>query len=189
MPPTPDPNPPISQRAARLTRLFHHRWTVPILAQLHKDHGARFVPLAYRLGASEGALRLALDDLIADGLVTPNPGYGHPLRPEYILTAEATDLAPLCQRVDDLLDKLHLREIALKKWSMPVLWAVGDGPTRFSAVTRTLSTITDRAAAIALKDLASLELIDRRIHDGFPPSALYLPTRIGNRITPLLADL
>ena len=71
-----------------ISALSRHRWALPILAHLSGTGGSRFVPLAAALGMSRDALRQTLDSLMALGLVTPNPGYGHPTRPEYILTDE-----------------------------------------------------------------------------------------------------
>ena len=75
-----------------LDEIFHHRWSVPVLALLAEERGARLVRLSRALGASPGACRATLDALIELGLVTPNPGYGHPLRPEYILTPAGESL-------------------------------------------------------------------------------------------------
>lgn len=176
-------------QAARLARLFHRRWTVPVLAQLEREGGSRFVTLAFRLGASEGAVRSALGDLIESGLVAPNPGYGHPLRPEYVLTSRGERIGARCRRLDDALDQLALRAEALRKWTMPVLWAVGEGPARFTAVARALGGATDRVVAGALKDLCNASLLDRRIEEGFPPTSLYVPTPSARLVTPILAEL
>jgi hypothetical protein len=35
-----------------LVALFHNRWSVPILAELHRQRGSRFVTLARTLGMS-----------------------------------------------------------------------------------------------------------------------------------------
>jgi len=63
-----------------ITRLFHHRWAAPILAELHRSKGSRFVTLSNRLGLGRESLRRTLSALIDAGLVMKNPGYGHPLR-------------------------------------------------------------------------------------------------------------
>lgn len=180
---------PVIEHAARLAAVFHRRWKVSILAQLHAEHGSRFVSLAHRLGASEGALRVTLDEMIRDGLVTPNPGYGHPLRPEYILTPAGLAIAPACGRVDTLVRSLDLQGVLFKKWSMPVLYVVGRGPTRFSQVTQTLRDATDRAVAIALKDLSGAGVVDRRVEDGYPPTSAYLASRVGRNLAGMLAEM
>lgn len=174
---------------AHVVRLFARRWTVPVLAQLHREGGSRFVSLAYRLGASEGAVRTALDDLIEGGLVMPNPGYGHPLRPEYILTPRGVRAAACSARLEGALDTLGLRPLVRRKWTLPVLWAVGEGPARFTAVSRALSGATDRVVAGSLRELCDTRLLVRRIHDDFPPTSLYLPTRRGRCIAPILAEI
>src|SRR6478736_5405251 len=70
-----------------LIELFHHRWAPPALALLGERGGARFVELQRRLGVGRESLVRALAALLASGLVRRNEGYGHPLRPEYVLTA------------------------------------------------------------------------------------------------------
>ncbi|MGH2451320.1 MAG: winged helix-turn-helix transcriptional regulator, partial [Candidatus Limnocylindria bacterium] len=69
-----------------ISALFHHRWAAPVLAELDRSRGSRFVTLSNRLALSRESLRRTLTALIDAGLVMKNPGYGHPLRPEYILT-------------------------------------------------------------------------------------------------------
>ena len=93
---------------------------MPILAELHRAAGSRFVPLANRLGfaaSRQGDARA----LIAAGLVMRNPGYGHPLRPEYVLTPRGYRIAPACVRLVEALQRLDFEDGGLKKWSIPVL--------------------------------------------------------------------
>lgn len=179
-------------RVERLVALFHRRWGMPILAELERSGGAKFVTLVHRIGrgseesggggASEGAVRQALDDLIARGWVQRNPGYGHPLRPEYILTRAGGRIAPTCVRLEAALDSVGARAVALRKWSMPVLDAVAEGPRRFGQIAERLGGITDRALAIALKDLSGSELVERREIE-------YVGTPRGLVLAPVLAEL
>src|SRR3546814_10066312 len=69
-----------------LVQLSGHRWLVPLLADLASRKGARFVELIHRLGLSRDSLTRTLQAAAALGWVRRNPGHGHPLRPEYILT-------------------------------------------------------------------------------------------------------
>jgi DNA-binding HxlR family transcriptional regulator len=177
------------QRIDRIISLFHRRWSVPTIAALARADGDRFVPLVHKLGASPAAVRQTLDDLIARGWVEPNPGYGHPLRPEYILTGRGQKLAPACLRLDSALATLDLRPIALRKWSMPVLYVVGDAPARFSDITRRLGGITDRALSLALQDLSSASVLARQVLDGRPPRSIYAATAIGQELVPILAEV
>lgn len=159
---------------SNLPSLFHHRWTVPILAELERGGGARFVTLAHRLGLSRESLTRTLAALLAAGLVERNPGYGHPLRPEYVLTASGRRLAPHAVALTDALAAAGATEIGLRKWSMPVVHALShDGGRRFSELRSALPASTPRAMTLALKDLAGAGLLERTVTEDFPPATVY----------------
>ena len=153
-----------------LLTLCHHRWTIPVLAEIERTRGSRFATLGGTLGVSNESLRRTLRALEAEGLVTRNPGYGHPLRPEYVFTARGARLGPRARR---LLGRLagH-EEIGLKKWSLPVLAALG-GPRRFSEIGTALPDASPRALTLALKDLRAAGLVQRTVTDDYPPSVVY----------------
>jgi DNA-binding HxlR family transcriptional regulator len=176
-------------RVDRLIALFRRRWACPVLAELHRAEGAKFVTLVNRLGSNPGAIRQTLDTLIDLDWVRRNPGYGHPLRPEYILTARGERLAPACDRLDGALSSLGLRSAALRKWSMPVLYVVGEGPTRFSQIPRALRDVTDRAVSMALKDLSGATMVARTLIEGPPPGSVYGATDRGVAVLPILDGL
>jgi DNA-binding HxlR family transcriptional regulator len=165
-----------------LIALFHHRWSAPVLAELLRQKGSRFAALSGTLGVGSDSLRRALDSLLALGLVTRYPGYGHPLRPEYVLTDQGRRVAQRCTKLlaaseDDVL---------LRKWSLPVLAALGR-PARFSELRAAIPGVTPRALALALKDLQAADLVERRVEDAYPPRALYTPTPQGRRLQRILA--
>ncbi len=182
-------------RLERITALFHRRWSVPLLAELHRAGGAgeaggaKFVTLVYRTGASEGAVRQTLAELVARGWVARNSGYGHPLRPEYILTRQGAAIAPACAGLDQTIRALGIVETALRRWSMPVLHVLGDGPRRFGAIARSLEGITDRSLALTLRDLDAVDLVARRIIDAHPPASAYETTRQARPLLPALAQV
>jgi DNA-binding HxlR family transcriptional regulator len=155
--------------------LSGHRWTLPILAHLHATSGSRFVPLANELGLSRDALRETLAALIAAGLVMRNPGYGHPLRPEYVLTDRGRRIAPICSALLSASREAGVERVALRKWSLPILEALST-ERRYGELRRAVGA-TPRALTLALKELVSAGLVERSVHDGFPPSTTY-------RITP-----
>src|SRR6185437_15304195 len=95
----------------RLAQLFHHRWAVPVLAELHRWHGSRFVALHRRLGIGRESLRRTLAALAEQDLVARNSGYGHPMRPEYVLTAQGEAVAPACAELMVALDALGISSI------------------------------------------------------------------------------
>ena len=162
-----------------LVDLCHHRWTLPVLAEIERTRGSRFATLSGRLGVSGESLRRTLGWLVDAGLVTRNPGYGHPLRPEYVFTQRGARLGPGAQR---LLETLGGHEdIGLKKWSLPVL-AELDEPRRFSELRAALPEATARALALALKDMQAAGLVTRTVRDDYPPAVVYETTPAGRPI-------
>lgn len=159
---------------SELIALFHHRWAAPVLAELERQKGSRFAALVGILGLGRESLRRTLDALIALELVARNPGYGHPLRPEYVLTPRGEPIARRCRRLVEALG--DERELLLRKWSLPVLVTMGHAG-RFSELREELPGITPRALAIALKDLQSAGLVERVVDEGaHPPTVLYTAT-------------
>lgn len=155
--------------------LFLRRWCVPILARLHADGGCKFVTLTHTLKAQPTAVRDALDHLISIGLVRRNSGYGHPLRPEYLMTRKGEALAPAAANLDERLIALDLRELGLRRWTLPVLGAVGAlQPARFVALSTALGDITPRALSLSLRDLGGAHLLTREVVDEHPPRTEYV---------------
>lgn len=172
-----------------LVALFHNRWAVPILAELHRQRGSRFVTLSRTLGLSGESLRRTLATLIEAGFVGRNPGYGHPLRPEYVLTSTGNPVAAACRPLVEALRRRDLEEVGLKKWSMPVVLALADQPKRFSELRDALESISPRALALALKDLEAERLVDRRVTDDYPPATVYRLTSAGRPLARLLRQI
>jgi DNA-binding HxlR family transcriptional regulator len=78
-----------------------------VLAEIERTRGSRFATLSGVLGVSGESLRRTLVALLDDGLVARNPGHGHPLRPEYVLTAAGAEVAPRAGAVLDALRGLE----------------------------------------------------------------------------------
>jgi DNA-binding HxlR family transcriptional regulator len=167
-----------------LIALCHHRWSTPVLAELGRTGGARFVVLVNRLGVGRASLQRALAALVELGLVRRNPGYGHPLRPEYVLTPEGEEAAVRCARLLAAVDGKS--GVLLRKWSLPVLVALCDN-ARFSELREALPGITARALALALKDLERAGLVTRRVEETYPPSTVYAATAEAARLQRILA--
>lgn len=172
-----------------LADLFHRRWAVPVLATLHAQHGSKFATLVHTTAASPTSIRQTLDHLIAHGWVIPNPGYGHPLRPEYILTPSGEALAPAAADLDHALLDLDLRAIALRKWSMPTLAAMAGTPRRFGELALALPGITDRALSQTLRGLIAVPLAARLAPTALSQSPLYAPVHQGTRLAALVRGL
>ncbi len=165
-----------------LAVLFHHRWAVPILAELHSSGGGKFVTLVSRLSISRDSLTNTLRAMTESGWVMRNPGYGHPLRPEYILTQSGARLGPRCRRVMTTLRRLGLERIGLRKWSVPIAFALRSGSTRFSELRAIWPDLTPRALTLALKDLQDAGVVERLVTDGYPPATCYTLTAKGKRL-------
>ena len=169
--------------------LFHHRWALPVLAELHRTGGAKFVTLVNRLAVNRDSLHQALEVLIAEGVVQRNPGHGHPLRPEYLLTAAGNGRAPWCARILAILSALGIEDVALRKWSLPVVYALRQGLDRFSEVRTFFPGLTPRSLILTLKSLQQVGLVVRTISDGYPPASHYRLTRRGQELSALLEGL
>ena len=177
------------RRAAFLIRLFHHRWALVVMVEIARRSGSRFVVLQNGLGINPVSLRAALRSLRSLGLIRPNPGYGHPLRPEYLPTRRGESLAGVLQDLYERLRELGTEDAASRKWSMPVLDAIAAGRSRFGEQRSALPGLTPRALAQALKDLAATGLIVREVQDDYPPVPSYRPTAAGQRIARILVRI
>lgn len=142
-----------------LINLVHYRWALPILSELQRNNGCKFVTLVTRLKLSKDALSRTLNALIQQDLVMRNPGYGHPLRPEYILTAKGNQIGQAVFELTQTLERLEITEIALKKWSLPIVLVLQDQP-RFTDILEQLPGLTTRALALGLGMLGQAELLE-----------------------------
>lgn len=181
----------MSVEPIQLARLTHHRWAIPVLRELAVLGGAKFVTLVYRLGAHHDAIRQALDGLIELGLVVRNPGFGHPLRPEYILTPLGEQTAPACAALDAELSRRRWTDIGYLKWSLPAVRALdlSGGAGRYRRLKEHLCDATDRAIAQTLARLTDSCWLDRSTLPDDRRAAVYQlasPTRC---IALALADI
>lgn len=150
-----------------------------MLAEIERTSGSRVAALTGGLGVGRESLRRTLTALQAEGLVARNPGYGHPLRPEYLLTPRGRQVAPAAREA--LAAARGHEEIALKKWSLPVLAAL-ERPRRFSELRAALPDAGPRALTLALKDLTAAGLVERTVTDAYPPAVVYEATPAGEPI-------
>ncbi|TXH56811.1 MAG: hypothetical protein E6Q93_13880 [Burkholderiaceae bacterium] len=167
-----------------LVDLGRSRWAVPLLADLAANRGARFVELLNRLALPRDSLVRTLNGLVALGWVMRNPGHGHPLRPEYLLTPEGARVAAGATAIAATQAQLGLAPGSLTRWGMPLVRTIGSSQARFNELARTLTAATPRAISQGLQALATYDLVARQVLDSYPPATLY-------RLTPsgfLLAD-
>ena len=170
-----------------LCRLFRYRWSAPILAELRRSDGCKYVTLRHRVGAADGSLRQSLDWLIENEWATRNPGYGHPSRPEYILTEAGQPLAARCDATVCTLSELGALQIGLNKWTLPVLHQIASGATRFAELRRAVPAVTPRALAQTLREIVEAGLVIRSVTAGIPVAITYRLSGTGQRLTEISA--
>lgn len=173
--------------AAQLLRtLESSRWAIPVLALLHREQGSRFAVMARAFDLSHNSLARCLAWLKECGWVLPNPGHGHPLRPEYVLSEAGRPVAALCARIEEVRTRLKLGAGELPRWSLPLVAGLGPDWTRFGELQARLAPVTPRALSTTLKAVIDEELVRRRLEDRYPPLPLYALTGKGQELAAAL---
>ncbi|PKP86569.1 MAG: hypothetical protein CVT78_11745 [Alphaproteobacteria bacterium HGW-Alphaproteobacteria-17] len=156
-----------------LIQLGSHRWLVPLLADLAAHRGARFVELVHRLGLSRDSLTRTLHAAAAHGWIQRNPGHGHPLRPEYMLTDAGKAAAARAATIAEAQAAIGLPPGGATRWSLPLVAGIGAGHDRFNALSRLLAPATPRALSQGLTALGEQGLVRREVIDRRPPTSRY----------------
>jgi DNA-binding HxlR family transcriptional regulator len=158
------------------------RWLVPLMAHVGEAEGSRFAAMLAALGLSRSVLAASLAHLQEAGWLRRNPGHGHPLRPEYILTPAGEAIAAFCIKVMAQRETLGLEPGQMPRWSLPLIVRLDSDRARFSALRASLMPVTPRALSLTLKQMLSVDLVDRALEDEFPPIAIYGLTGRGARL-------
>lgn len=159
--------------------LGQSRWAVPLLADLAGHGGARFVELLGRLGLARDSLARTLDWARARGWIMPNPGHGHPLRPEYVLTPAGARMAGAAAAIARAQSSIGLAPGDLTRWGLPLVCSIDRGHDRFNALLRALAPASPRALSQGLERLGDRGLVVRELVDARPPASLYRLTETG----------
>lgn len=161
-------------------------WAIPILSRLHSGIAGRQAPLLAATGAGRTAFAQSMDHLIEIGLVERNPGYGHPLRPEFRLTQLGIKAAAIAQKIHDNSTEED-QPLLRRSWTLPVLTSLHTA-SHFSEIKRSLPMITDRALSQSLKSMEARNWVCRSV-DGVarPPRSIYSAANRGALISQCLA--
>ncbi len=163
--------------------LGERRWSVPVLATLAEEGGgARFVLLLNRVGCARSALTSTPDHLKVSGWVKRNAGHGHPLRPEYLLTARGAAIASRARKIEAVSTELDLEPRAFQRWTLPLTVELRASPLRFTQLKNELVPATPRALSLTLKQMMKHDLVSRAVVDNFPPAPLYDLTSRGQEL-------
>ncbi|MGE3165617.1 MAG: winged helix-turn-helix transcriptional regulator [Planctomycetota bacterium] len=173
-----------ADRAPRsLSLLCHYRWSVPVLDALQRGTSmGRVAPLLQLLGVTRPSLHRTIDGLVDRGLVRWNPGYGHPLRPELLLSDCGREVGRWCTRMLALADRAGARDLVLRKWALACLAALHAGKQRFGELQHALDGVTARALNQALRQLIEEGMLARVVYDDVPPSVRYRLTAGGRKL-------
>jgi DNA-binding HxlR family transcriptional regulator len=118
-------------------------------------------------------LTRCLEHLRGCDWVVPNPGHGHPLRPEYLLTDAGRMVGALCERIMEERERLGLTAADLSRWSLPLVASLAPDWSRFGELQVRLAPVTPRALSQTLQAMIGHDLVTRRLEDRFPPLPLY----------------
>ncbi len=157
-------------------------WGLPILSSLLDGVPGRQATLLAATGAGRGAFAQSMEHLIDSGLVERNPGYGHPLRPEFRLTRLGNEVGVIAKKVRGVSSDED-QELLRRSWTLPVLASL-HSPSHFNEIKRNLLTITDRSLSLSLKSLEARSWVQRSVSDATrPPRSIYRAVNTGEMIS------
>ncbi len=166
-----------------IVKVASKAWSLNILALMQEGVPGRPAQLLSKTGAGRTAFTQSMHYLIDLGLMERNPGYGHPLRPEYRLTPKGLEIAAIAAKINQAVPNPAERGLLRRAWTIPVLVASQE-PKYFSEIKTELVSISDRALSQTLKQLQSQNWIWRKVDtETRPPRPLYQATNTGSQIS------
>ncbi|MEM7615284.1 MAG: winged helix-turn-helix transcriptional regulator [Pseudomonadota bacterium] len=165
-----------------LVNITARAWALPILSSLHDGVPGRQAPLLAATGASRTAFAQSMAHLVEIGVLERNPGYGHPLRPEFRLTERGVHAAAIANRVQKA-SRREDHDLLRRTWTLPVLTSL-QSPSHFNEIKRSLPTVTDRALSQSLKSMEARDWVQRDVsHAARPPRPIYTAVNTGGLIS------
>ncbi len=169
-----------------LVNITSRAWAIPILSNLHAGIAGRQAPLLAATGASRTAFAQSMDHLIAMGLLERNPGYGHPLRPEFRLTQQGIVAAAIANKIQTVSAQQD-QDLLRRTWTLPILTAIHT-PSHFNDIKRNLHRVTDRALSQSLKSMETRNWVRRKVDEtARPPRSIYSAVNTGRKISSITA--
>jgi len=80
-------------------------------------------------------------------------------------------------------------ELLGKKWTALIVWALRDGPRRFSELQDEVAGVSPRMLSRRLDELSSLGIVTRRQFGEIPPRVEYTLTDMGRDLRPVIETM
>lgn len=178
-------------RIEALAVLTHNRWALPLLAACAASPmlGLKHATLLHRLGVGRESLGRTLAAVIAQGWIMSNPGVGHALRPEYVLTDPGRRIGPTCIVVLAELRRLDLEDLGSQKWTLPIVASVLGRVSRFGEIRRCVQSASPRAISLCLREIEDVGLVRRTVREAYPPVPEYALTKRALRLAAVVRRL
>lgn len=80
-------------------------------------------------------------------------------------------------------------DIINDKWKLLVIWELLKGNKRFKELHEGIPQITQKTLTIKLKELESMNIINREVFPEVPPKVVYSLTTIGAKLQPVLEGM
>jgi len=75
------------------------------------------------------------------------------------------------------------------KWTVLVVWTLGDSPKRFNELRKSLGSISQRMLTLTLRALERDGLVKRRVFANIPPRVDYELTKLGRSLLGPVSEL
>lgn len=85
--------------------------------------------------------------------------------------------------------QLRVFRLLGKRWVLPILATLMEGPARFTGLARSVSGISERVLSERLQELCEARLVERRVDPGPPLGTIYRLTEAGEKLRPAVAQL
>jgi DNA-binding HxlR family transcriptional regulator len=82
----------------------------------------------------------------------------------------------VCSAISDMLARIG------DKWSLLIIWTLGDGPLRFNELRRQIADISQKMLSSTLKVLERDGLVERTVIPSVPPQVEYALTDLGREL-------
>lgn len=80
-------------------------------------------------------------------------------------------------------------QIIGKKWNGLIIEVLLNGECHFSTIADAIPELSDRMLAARLRELETLDIVDRHVDTGYPVQVTYRLTEKGQEIQPVLAEV